>query len=332
MEHSKKGLLIFILKVLEKYSDEKHCLTQQDIIQLVYKDYGLLFDRRTISSGINFLIEMDYDIVKVPNEGVFLGERLFDSTEVTYLIDALFSSKSISARKTKEISEKISSCLSKYQRKSFDYLYKCSELSSKTDNEQIFYSISKITEAIENKKKIAFKYMTYDSKGNKVTRMNDYVYHVSPYYLINNFGKYYLLCNYRSKYQDLQTFRIDFIKDLQVLDDEPRKELSELETVEKNFSITKYLNEHIYIYSGETISAKIELNNNNTIQYVKDWFGKNAIIFEENEKIYAIVNCNENALYYWVMQYNEHIKIISPQSLIDRVVETSNNLIEKYKK
>ena len=46
--------------------------------------------------------------------------------------------------------------------------------------------------------------MTYDKNGNLVPRFNGYEYQVSPYYLINNFGRYYLL-GYRRRYCEVDS-------------------------------------------------------------------------------------------------------------------------------
>ena len=43
---NKKMLNMLILEVLKKYSDEDHSLTQQDIIKLLDKNYGMECDRR----------------------------------------------------------------------------------------------------------------------------------------------------------------------------------------------------------------------------------------------------------------------------------------------
>ena len=90
MEGYKKAEILYVLKVLEEYSDENHLLTQQDIIDRIYKDYGLLLERKTIGNSLSILTEMGYDINKGDRGGFYLLDRLFNLSEVQYLIDAIF--------------------------------------------------------------------------------------------------------------------------------------------------------------------------------------------------------------------------------------------------
>lgn len=69
-----------------------------------------------------------------------------------------------------------------------------------------------------------------------------------------------------------------------------------------------------------------------SVQFVIDWFGKNAKTYKKDGKLYADVKCNGSALFYWYIQYSECVTIISPQSLIDRVKKEAQRILEKYEK
>jgi len=109
----------------------------------------------------------------------------------------------------------------------------------------------------------------------------------------------------------------------------PIKPLESLEGV-KDFDIAKYLNDNIYLLDGEVIKATIEIDNPSYVQFVIDWFGKNARTYKKDGKLYADIKCNESALFYWYMQYSECVTIISPQSLIDRVKAEAERIVKKY--
>lgn len=51
---------------------------------------------------------------------------------------------------------------------------------------------------------------------------------------------------------------------------------------------------------------------------VRDWFGENAQISRKNDKLYVKIKCNENALYYWIMQYSDCVNVISPTSFVEK--------------
>ena len=327
---NKKASILLILKVLEEYSDENHFLTQQEIIDKVDRLYGLELERKSVANSLSILEELDYDIVKGPKGGFALLSRNLESSEVTFLVDAIFSSKSISGKQAKELTKKISAGLSKYDRKTYDYLNKSSEV-SRTSNAEVFYNIEIINEAIKRNKWIGFKYVDYDKDGKESLRFHGYVFHCSPCYMINNFGRYYFL-GYRYKYDSVNTYRVDYMKEVYIMEERERLDPSTLEEFKDYKSISDYVNDHIYMFGGKSIEVAMKLNEPYVVQYIYDWFGKNAKIYNENGQLMAKVKCNETAFFYWVMQYGEHLTMVSPQSMIDWVKRAANAILEQYDK
>lgn len=331
MIENKKASVLLVLKVLEKYSDEDHFLTYQNILDKIYQEYNIQLERKSIANCIFLLEELNYDIVKKRKQGVALFSRNFDDTEASYLIDAIFSSRSIDAKEAKVLIEKVLNEFSIYKRKDYSYLYKTYEI-NRTKNKDIMYNISIILEAIKSKKRIQFQVLDYDKEGKEIKRLNGFIYKVSPYYLINNYGRYYLLCNYRADYKTLNTFRIDYLKNVEIMDDDkyytPLFKLDDDKY--KKFSISKYINEHIYFYSGEIIEAKVLLKNEKSVLYIKDWFNESAKIKNEDGKIYAYIKGNETAIYFWSLQYLESVIVISPQSLKTKIINTLKNKLSSY--
>ena len=215
---NKKMTLLYILDILREYSDENHLLTQQNIIDKLKAIYLIDIERKTISSTIDLLIEYGYDIIKNPSGGYYLNERDFNENEIKYLIDALYSSKSIPGSEAREISKKLYSKLSKYEQKDYSYLYKSTEV-NRVENKDVFLNIELINEAIKQRKKITFEYLSYDENGKLSTRRKGYKYKVSPYFLINNFNKYYLLCNI-DRFDNHANFRVEYMTNINILDED----------------------------------------------------------------------------------------------------------------
>lgn len=332
MIENKKASILLILKVLEEYSDEEHYLTHQQIIDKVYEAYDIQLERKSVAFAIELLQELEYDINKGPHGGFALLSRNLDNTEIQFIVDAIFSSKSLTGKQAKQLADKISGELSIYQKKNYAYLNKTTEL-SRSANKEFFYNIDIIHEAIKQNKRVGFQYLTYDKSGNPIPRKDGFQYIVSPYFLVNNFGRYYLICNYREKYHAIQTFRIDYMMNIEIKEDWPIKRIETLEGMkDKNFSLSEYLNDHIYLFGGDVITAELLIEEEWAIQYIRDWFGDRAKIKNKSDSIIATVKCNEIALIYWIMQYGEYIKVLSPQSLINKVLETAHRTIDKYGK
>lgn len=328
MIENKKSTIILILRVLEEYSDENHFLTLKEIIDLIYNDYGLTIERKAVSRSISILQQLDYDIEKGNRGGYALFSRLFDDSEVRFLVDAIFSSKIIPGNLAQQLANKVSGCLSKYDRKNYNYLLKSSEI-NRTTNKSVFYNIEIINEAIRKNKWIGFKYLTFDINGKKIHRFDDYVFHASPCYLVNNFGRYYLLA-YRYKYNNVNAWRIDYMDDIYVMDERERINPNELDEFKNYSSITDYINDHIYLFGGKVIAATLKLKSADNISYIYDWFGGNSKVYSKDNQVFVNVKCNETALFYWVMQYGECVEVVSPQSLIDRIKLNAETILKKY--
>ena len=328
MIENKKASILLILKVLQEYSDEDHFLTQQDIIDKVDELYGIELERKSVAFSISLLQELDYDINKSPRGGYALLSRDFDNSEIRYIVDSLFCSKSISGKQVACLSKKLNACLSKYQRKDYNFIYKSAEI-NRSENAELFYTLELIEEAKRRGKRLSFQYLSFGEDGKPFTKMDGFRYIVSPYYSVNNGGRYFLICNYREKYRAITWFRIDYMINPKIEEEWPIKPIDSLEGI-KDFDIAKYLNDNVYLLDGDVINATIQIDWPNAVQYVVDWFGKNAKIYKKDDKLIADIKCNESALFYWYMQYSETFTIISPQSMIDRVKKEAERIVKKY--
>lgn len=328
MIENKKASILLILNVLKEYSDEDHCITQQDIIDKVYELYGIELERKSVAFSISLLQDLGYDINKFPRRGYALLSRTFDNSEIDFIIDSLFSNKSINGKQAADLSRKVSSCLSKYQRRNYNFIYKSNEI-NRSQNKEIFYTLDLIEEAKRNGKRISFQYLAFDDNGSLKPKMNGFRYIVSPYYSVNSNGRYFLICNYREKYQSITLFKIDYIVNPRIEEEWPIKSIDSLKGM-KDFDVTSYLNDNIYLLGGDVIEAVLKTDEHNFIQYVFDWFGKNARVYKKGDELYVTIKCNENALFYWYMQYSETFTIISPKSLIKSVKEEAKRIVNKY--
>ena len=326
--NNKKLSIIYILEILKEYSDEKHPLTQSEILKKLNDIYGMECERKSVGANIENLIEAGYDIIKCEGGGCYLGERDFEQSEISFLVDAVFSSKSIDSKKSRDLAKKISAFSSKYARKKYNYIYKSDEI-SRTNNKQLFYTIDILHEAIENKKQVEFVYdRPYVSKENQQKQQNKR-YVVNPYFLVNNQGRYYLVCNYHY-FDDIANYKLDQIKDIKILEKDA-KPIEKVKGFENGLDIAKYANENIYMFSAETIDVVLKLSDEYAVGILTDWFGKNARIYQQNGEIFADVKANEKAIVYWALQYGEHFELLSPIQTREKIKSAIDNIAKKYK-
>lgn len=327
-ESDKKIVLLYVLEILRDYSDEEHLLTYSDIVTKLDILYGISPNIKSIARNIDTLIEYGYDIVKVRNNGSYLATRDFNNSEVMYLVDAIFSSKSIPPKDAKELIQKIIKNCSKFEKKKYKHIYKVEEI-SRMKNTQLFKNIEILDDAIEKGKKVSFQYNEYNTNKQFLPRMQGRRFIINPYFLVNNNGKYYLVCNYE-KYDDLSNYKIECISDLKILDEDVKK----LKTLpnQENFKLDTYINEHIYMTHGSSVRAVLKLASTKVIGDIIDWYGENISIYEKNNEIFAELKVNEVALLYWAMQYGEVVEIVCPEETREKYVEMLDKIKDKYKK
>ena len=122
--------MIFCIDTLRQYTDEEHKLSQNDIVELLEKDYDMKADRKSVKRNITSLLEMGYPIEftetlrMYPNkDGVmeesyilsdFYLEREFTDAELRLLIDSLLFSKHIPYSQCKELVGKLEGLSNRY--------------------------------------------------------------------------------------------------------------------------------------------------------------------------------------------------------------------------
>ena len=320
---NKKLSILYTLQVLRDYSDENHLLSQNDIVIKINNIYGMTCERKSIANNIDSLIDLGYDIVKT-NKGAYLASREFEPSEIRFLVDAVFSSKSINSKHSRELAKKLSEFLSVYQRKQYKYVYKADEL-NRTDNKELFFNIDIINEAIEKNKQIEFDYIKRTYKGDKVKK---YPYKVNPYCLINNQGKYFLVCNY-DYFDNIGNYKLEKIHNIKILDT-PIKPATQVKGFENGLDIAKYANENIYMFSTNSIKATVKIYSESATAYVEEWFGKNASLYEKENSIFADITANETSLIYWCLQYGEDIELLSPKDTREKIKEIVKQINKRY--
>ena len=115
----KKMLILNILDILRKYSDENHRLSAKDIGERLEREYSQKVDRKAIKRNLMNLIDFGYEIEfsesirinKSGEEEIITSDwylvRDFTDAELRLLIDSLLFSKHIPYNQCKELIEKL---------------------------------------------------------------------------------------------------------------------------------------------------------------------------------------------------------------------------------
>lgn len=322
---SKKNLNILILKILEEYTDEDHPIQQQEVVRILKQRYDIEVDRRSVKNNIDALMELDYDIA-TDSRGYRLLSRTLDDTDLRVLIDSVLFSKSVSKKQSKSIIEKLIGMSNKYFVPKVSHVTSLPNLAH-TENKTVLYTVEAVNEAITKGRKISFTYYKYGTDF-KLHPKNDITYVVTPFQMVACNGFYYMIANY-DKYDDISHYRIDKMGEVKILEDKAKKK-KDVKGIENGFNLPEHMAEHIYMYSGENVHAVIKADRYIFDELV-DWFGKDFRIISENEdEIVIRVKCNEQALFYWAMQYGTCAEIIESEALREQVRTAAIEMVEKY--
>lgn len=326
----KKCLNILILKILREYTDEEHCLTQQAILGILHSKYAMEYDRRTIKANIDSLKDLGYAIERT-GSGYYLSNREFDDAELRMLIDSVLFNKSISHVQADRLIKKLKQLGNAYFPSKVKHICHLQALQHNS-NPQTMLNIDRISDAIAGNKQISFTYNSYGSDLKLHSRRAaNYKYTVSPYYLVANNGRYYLIANH-SHHSDISHYRVDKITDVCILGDTPAKPLRTLPEYANGYDLPKHMAEHIYMFSGKGISITLRIEPF-ILDEIIDWFGKDFIITENREESLTLeLQCNEEAMLYWALQYGQYAEVLKSESLRSKLKAASIRIYDKYNK
>ena len=316
-----KKRILLLLKYFYEKTDENHPTDTFKLIEY-FKSQDTPANRKTLKNDIDTLVEAGYDIITEPSKPnrYYMGSREFELPELKLLVDAVSSSRFITQKKSNQLIEKLTDMASITHREELKRnIYPTSR--AKSTNETSVYAVDSINEAINNKRKISFKYFDYDADKKKVFRHDGEKYVLSPYALIWNEDFYYVM-GYSEYYEKVVTFRVDRIKDADVLEERAKAK-------PKGFKIEEYAKKTFEMYDGEetkvTLVCKTEF-----MKYVIDRFSENVRTGRiDDDRFRAIVDVALSPTFYaWVFQFGGGIKIQSPKKAVDEIQAMAEAIME----
>ena len=336
----KNMLIMNILEILKKHSDEDHRLNQKEIIDLLDSEYDMKVDRKAIKRNLMNLLDFGYELEytetirtnkKGEQEALYSDWYLvrdFTDAELRLLIDSLLFSKHIPYSQCKELIEKLECLSNKYFKAKVKHIRNLPE--KMPNNKQIFYVIEILDEAISKGRKVEFCYNDFGTDKKLHPRMSSNGkprrYIINPYQMAATNGRYYLIANY-DKYDNISHYRVDRISDIVILDEPVKKQKDLSETI----NLPKHMAEHIYMFSGESVRVAMRIEKF-LVGDVIDWFGKDVIFHNETEtSVDVSVAVNLEAMRYWAMQYANHVEVLRPEKLREEIKEDLLAAVEKYK-
>lgn len=304
----KKSRIIYLLKYLYENSDEQHPVSSTELMEYL-ESQGIKVHRTTINTDVDLMIEAGIDVIFIrssPNK-YFIGDRRFELPELKLLVDAVASSKFITAKKSRELINKIGSLTSSNladELKREIYI----DRMIKPGNENIYYTLDKIQEAIRNKKWIEFKYLEYNPDKKLIYKNNGYWYELSPYTMIWSDDHYYVV-GYSKKHKKICTYRVDRIEKPNVLEDGGIE-------CPQDFDPSIYANKIFEMYDGTHKTVELKCSNE-LMRVIVDKFDEDvetSTLGSTHFKVTTDVLISPR-FYGWVFGFAGKMTILGPEEV-----------------
>lgn len=325
---NQKLKLFYLIKIMQEKTDEVHGITMPEIIKEL-EAYEVTAERKSIYNDFAAMEELGIEVVgeKVGKTYYYhLVSRKFEMAELKLLVDAIQSSKFITAKKSNELIKKLESLTSNHQARQLQrQVYVTGRI--KTMNESIYYNVDEIHTAIASNKKIRFQYFQWNIKKEMELRRNGEFYEISPWALTWDDENYYMI-GFDSKEDKIKHFRVDKMLKISCMD-----EKREGKNVFGAFDLTSYAKKNFGMYAGEEQAVKLRFKNE-LVGVVIDRFGKDMIIVPaEEEHFHISVNVAVSAQFFgWIFGLGDGVQILGPENVVEQMKAELQKRLENISK
>lgn len=320
---------VAILDVLKNYSDEENPINATEIAEKLCEK-GILVERKAIYRGIEDLIDYGYDIIctRTPRTGYYIVDKLFELPEIYLLTDAVQAASFITVKKTRDLVKKLDSMLSVGERRKrekgiyIDNGHKC-------ENEEIYYNIDTLSNAIAQNKKVTLIYSLRTISADRKIVVQNKELKVSPYALIWQNEHYYLVAN-NEKYDNLMHIRLDRLRKIRVTKEDWRH-FSQVSIYKDRFDIADYAAKSFQMHTGQLTRIDLKCKEQ-ILEQVVDRFSDKIFIRNVKDGWFSFSTevILSSGLVNWILQFGDNIKAEAPEKLTLMLKERAESLCRLY--
>ena len=321
-----KWKLIYLIRILLEKTDDTHSMTMQEILAAL-ADCDVSAERKSIYADIDMMRDMGIDVIGEQigsNYYYHVANRRFELAELKLLVDAIQSSKFITEKKSIELIKKLGSLTSVYEAKQLQrQVYLSGRV--KTVNENIYYNIDEIHNAIASNCKINFQYFKWNVRKEWELQRAGKIYKVSPWALVWDDENYYMI-GYDKEDDKIKHYRVDKMIKINRL-----KESREGDNLFEEYHMAAYVKKNFSMFGGEEQYVKL-LCNNNIANVIVDRFGKEITLLPVDENHFKVnVQVMVSKTFFgWIFSLGDEIKILGPDNVVKKMKEMLEERYESY--
>ncbi len=367
-----------IIEYLKKHTDSVHKVTQADLRKSLdvkeyigdkqtfnrmvnqaavtmnedksEDDWLLVFDEYSKRYGDNYDFDLfeeesdDYDDMEqsLPIRGLYYN-HIFSYEDINNIVESIVFSKTLDTETTNRLINKIEENLTtKYYKSGYKKL--CKVLEPEILNRDVVRgNLATIQTAIDDRVQISFKFNGY-TVNKQLKPTSDFTHTLSPYYIVANSGKFYLLgCKEivrdEESIKNMSIWRIDLMSDIEITNRNEELGLKGLPIIKKS-DVKNLPSEwsqdfqlsHINMSFDRPLPIKLKLNvtRETEFTFLHDWFGDNFKCSKIDNEYYVTVKCSPFGMVNWALQYSDRVEVLEPLEVRNAVIEKIRNLNGKY--
>ena len=285
---------------------------------------GISAERKSIYDDLELLTlyGMDVQSIRGKTYGYFLGNRDFQLPELKLLIDVVQASPFLTQGKSMELIAKLEKLTSRPNARQLRrQVYVMDRV--RTHNEKLYYAIDGLHTAINDDRKVTFRYFDWTPEGGKAYRRGGTLYEADPVALCVD--RHYYMVAYDPAISDYRHYRVDRMESLTVTDT-PRDPLPE------NFDLGKYVRTIFDMYSGRTETVQLCFDRQ-LINVVMDRFGADAHIHADGDRIAVTAPVEVGPTFYgWLAQFGTQAELVSPVPIRQAFADHCRQIMAVYEK
>lgn len=306
---NQKLKLFKILEILLSETDEENGVSISHVISRL-AEYGIKAERKSVYDDFRALDELGFPVLRLakrPPEYT-LAERFFELPELVMLVDAIESSKFITAAQSRTLIKKLSTFAGqRTARKLARRVFVDDRV--KTVNKATLYSIDCIHEAINSSSEISFAYFDYGIDKNKLLRHGGEKYLVFPKALVWNDENYYLAA-FDEKDLRMKNFRVDKMLSVSAESNQPSEA-----ALKAHFNPAEYSRKVFGMYGGREEFVTLEFAER-LAGVMIDRFGSDVNLYKTADSCRAAVRVMISPTFFsWVFSFGSDVSIISPSEV-----------------
>lgn len=331
---------------LLRQTDENNVRSAYDIAGYLEEEFGINADRRSIYGDIEeinlvlYALENECSMEEAAEEleeveelqtivydknrkGFYVQQRKYDLNDIRLLAQCVYSARFLTKGQCDRLADAVTEFVSEHQKASISQGNTFLTDRIRTSNKAVVNNISTLNEAMRDetkdsphvKHKISFKYLRYNINdvNKQAERRQGQKYIVSPFKLLINDGNYYLLA-FSDKAQEMRTYRLDRMKEVEELT-EPRDGEDEFLALD----LDTFTQRTFGMFGGDRKGITLRFINP-LLDTVIDRFGTKGVRYAKADDSHFRVEVEveiSDQFFGWLLGFGNKVKIMGPDSAID---------------